>query len=306
MTENKIIFSEKLIIVTGYTATGKTKLAVQLAHHFNGEIISADSRQVYKGLDIGTGKDLDDYCMGGNIIKYHLIDICDAKDQFSLFDFKQKAIKAMCDIFSRGKVIILCGGSPLYIDSIIKNYQFVGEVINPIFEQKFVNYSYRELIEFFKNYYPNKVNDFDLSQKRRIIRAIEIIESGGEFKSIPSFKGKLLVLAPFYERKVIYQRIEERLRQRWENLIMEVEFLKNSKILSSKRLKELGLEYRYINELLELGLETEQCFNSLCQAIRKFAKRQGTWFRKLEKSKVNINWLNNFEEAKKLVVDFLA
>ena len=297
---DKIVFQGKAIFVTGYTATGKTNLAVRLAKKFGGQIISADSRQVYKYLDIGSGKDLEKY----KGVVYHLIDICHPKQNFNLYDFKNLAIQAMGKIVRQGKVPIICGGTPLYIDCLLNDYEFAGEAINREFQSKFQTFSYAELKKYFHNNYPKQIKNFDLSQTRKIIRAIEIIEGGRNTKVNHHFAGKALILAPSYERGQVYKRIGLRLEKRWEKLICEVQFLKQQNLVDSARLNALGLEYRYINDYLEGHFTSQECFDLLARAIRKFAKRQGTWFRKLEKQ-FPINWVNSFEKSCSLVNNFL-
>ena len=306
MLPSKIICKAKIVVVTGYTATGKTRLAVQLARQFDGEIINADSRQVYRGLDIGTGKDLAEYEGENGRVASHLIDINKPCQFFDLYTFKKLAIEAIADVHKRGKLAIVCGGTALYIDALLNDYQFSGEKFSKDFQMKFSSYSYDALLEYFAKHYPNREKDFDLSQKQRVIRAIEIIETGEEKKPSHSFQGEALVCAPFYERKIVYEKIGLRLKERWSDLLQEVEDLKKSDLIDSQRLDALGLEYRYANDILEGRLSEENGYELLFQAIRKFAKRQGTWFRKLEKSYININWCVDGSEVTNLVKNFLG
>ena len=169
--------------------------------------------------------------------------------KFSLFDFKNLAIEAIDTINKRKKVAVVCGGTPLYIDSLLSNYEFKGEAINYDFEEKFINYSYQELKDYFYSNYSLDINDFDLSQKRRIVRAIEKVEQGAATTTTHSFSGESLILAPLFEREDVYQRIGVRLKQRWKPMIEEVSYLKTNRVVDSKRLDELGLEYRHINQL---------------------------------------------------------
>lgn len=290
-----------LITILGPTAVGKTKLAAQLAHLFNGEIISADSRQVYKHLDIGTGKDLNDYVVEGLIIKHHLIDIIELPAEFNLFDFYKNFFNCYHQIRANHKTPFLVGGTGLYLSSVIQNYD-LKEVENENELLKELNKkSLDELKEIYSELIPNPHNTTDFESEERIIQAIVVAKAQKPVKNKVEIHSLNIGINP--GRDVVKKRIKERLEKRLkEGMIQEVEALLNKNI-EPKRLIRLGLEYKFITEYLIGKISLEQMQSDLYKAICSFAKRQMTWFRKMEREGVKIYWLAeaDFEKAKEII-----
>ncbi len=289
----------KIICVVGPTACGKTKLGVGLADKFNGEIISADSRQVYVGMDIGTGKDLCDY----GKTPYHLIDIENPKKQITLLDWQKLAIKKIKEINEKGKIPFIVGGTGLYINSIVDGYVFGDEKIDKKLRKKLNSTPLAELQKMLKKLDLKSYNKIDINNYRRVIRAIEIAKNGSSV--LKNKKKKLfdsLVIGITFDRSIINKRIDERLKQRLEkeNMIGEIENLHKQGV-SWKRLEDFGLEYRFVSRYLQKKINYEQLFIQLSTAIHQFAKRQMTWFNKRK----DIIWVKDYKQAEKLVKDFL-
>ncbi len=289
-----------LITILGPTATGKTKLAAQLAYHFNGEIISADSRQVYKRMDIGTGKDLNDYVVDDTRINYHLIDIIEPEDEYNLYSFIEHFNIAYNDIGKRKKVPFLVGGTGLYLSSILQKYEL--KKADFITEKKFETYSLDELRKLLIKLNPKLHNTTDLIDRERTIKAIIIEQSNIEDK-LQAEQIKSFNIGIILEREEIKKRITARLKKRLsEGMIEEVENLMKAGI-TYKKLKLFGLEYKYIAMHLQNELNYNDMFQKLNSAIHNFAKRQMTWFRKMEREGVIINWVDgaNYDKAKELI-----
>jgi tRNA dimethylallyltransferase len=290
-----------LITILGPTATGKTKLSVQLAYYFKGEIISADSRQVYRGMNIGTGKDLSDYKINGNYIPYFLINVIGPKDEFDLYKFQQLFYESFNNIQNRNKLPFLVGGTGLYLSSILQFYNlskanFENE------KQLLSSFSDDELINTLRLLNPNLHNTTDLADRERIIKAITINKTQRKNKNqnqINSFN--IGVTLPRVEIK---NRITARLKKRLdtEGMIDEVKSLMDSGVSYDKMIF-FGLEYRFIARYLNGELNKNDMFQKLNSAIHAFAKRQMTWFRKMEKEGVNINWIEgpDLKKAKELI-----
>lgn len=309
------------IFVLGPTAVGKTAIGVRLAKALNGEIISADSRQVYKGLDIGSGKDLKDYEIGGEKIPYHLIDVCDLKTEYNLFDFQEDFYSAFSDISSRGKIPVCVGGTGMYIDNIVRNYAMIPFKENPEERAELETKSEEELKSILTSEKEKLHNTSEFGDKERMIKAILInrFNLSDECKKLRekmlSSRPKInpLIIGTTLERPVLRARIAKRLKDRLdEGLIEEVQNLhakKDENGAEWERLESLGLEYRFVSEYLQGKIESkERLFELLSLAIGQFAKRQETWFRSMEKKGVKISWLSHdesvekrFEEAMKLV-----
>lgn len=281
-----------LITILGPTASGKTQFAAALADRLDAEIISADSRQVYRGMDIGTGKDLADYTVGSRRIPYHLIDIADAGSKYNLYQYQTDFLKAYNDIRSRGRRVILCGGSGLYLESIIKGYRLVSAPENPELRKSLEGKSLAELTEILKGY-KELHNTTDVDTAKRAIRAIEIEEcyrqtpvSEKEFPSLSS-----LTVGIDIDRDLRRQRITDRLEARLqEGMIEEVQRLLDNGV-SADDLISYGLEYRYVTLYLTGKLELRYMKKELEVAIHQFAKRQMTWFRGMEKRGTHIEWI---------------
>ena len=295
-----------LVIILGPTAVGKTRIAAKLCAEFNGEIISADSRQVYIGMDIGTGKDLEDYVVDGFTVPHHLIDIIEPTEEFNLFSFVEYFISAFENITRRGKVPFLTGGTALYIDAVLKRYK-LSKVSFRNRQNELEKLTLEELQKKLLNLKPNLHNKTDLLSKERAIRAIIIAEdsSYNSTLSFPEFKE--LVIGVRDEREELKKRIEQRLKQRLENgMIEEAENLVN-KGVSLNKLKFFGLEYKYLAMFLNGEINYEEMFRKLNRDIAKFAKRQMTWFRKIEREGTKINWIlpGEFRRAEELVQEYL-
>ena len=294
----------KSLIITGPTATGKTSLATELCRKLNGRIISADSRQVYKGLDIGTGKDLDDY-LTSPPVSYFMIDICRPDEDFSLFDWRAKYIGFNEQIRSEGALPVVCGGTPLYLDMLLNNYELKGEK-REYSSADLEELSLEDLVERLKKDYPHMMGNTDLSQKARVMRAYEIASAEQKaMKPLPN--EEYLILAPYWHRKVVHERIEKRLNERWAGLIEESKTLLDAGI-THERLEWFGLEYRFMSRFFTEQLSEKEAFDHLLIKIRQFAKRQDIWFRKMEKAGHVIHWLTDddkLQQAEKLLKIFM-
>jgi tRNA dimethylallyltransferase len=295
--------------VLGPTATGKTGLAVKLANLLNGEIISADSRQIYRGMDIGTGKDLEAYCINGNNIPYHLIDILNPSEDYNVCRFQKEFQMAYNEIHERGKLPILCGGTGLYLDSVLLNYRFEPIDANTELRKTLESKSKDKLAEQLQTLDSNLFDNWNMDTKRRIIRGIELAMGNGnpETNSTPNDLSKTCVLGVQYPREIIRDRITTRLKFRLENgMIDEVEsLLKNG--LQKDRLNYFGLEYKFIRRYLDDELTKNELFELLNIAIHQFAKRQQSWFRRMEKRGVNIHWVEegNLKTAIQIIEPYL-
>ena len=284
-----------LITILGPTATGKTKLAASLAKFFNGEIISADSRQVYKLMDIGTGKDLVDYVVGSTAIPFHLIDIAEPTDEYNLYRFTNDFYNAYNKIKEHKRLPFLVGGTGLYLSSILQNYNLKDSVQSKVRNSELEKLSVEQLREHLLKLNPIQHNTTDLKNKDRIIKAILIAESDDKesYKQIDIISS--LNIGIKLERTEIKKRITERLKKRLnEGMIEEVKKLLEMGITNEK-LSFFGLEYKYIALYLNSSLKYNDMFQKLNSAIHNFAKRQMTWFRKMEREGVKINWFNSGE-----------
>ena len=291
-----------LITILGPTAIGKTKLAASLAHKFKGEIISADSRQVYKGMDIGTGKDFSDYIVDGFKIPYHLIDIVDPEIEFNLFEFTSHFIEAFKNIISIKKIPFLTGGTGLYITAILQNYNVKKLDYNEDVVNELSKLTYDELKNLLIKIKPKLHNTTDFENSERLIKAILLEKSDGE-SLLKNININSLVIGVKFERSEIRKRITERLNKRLnEGMIEEVQKLLDSGV-SYERLLKFGLEYKFIAMHLKGEIDYKDMFQKLNTAIGAFAKRQMTWFRKMEREGVKINWIENasFDKASELI-----
>jgi tRNA dimethylallyltransferase len=282
-----------LVTVLGHTAAGKTAFAAHLAQRIGGEIISADSRQVYRGMDLGTGKDYDDYQVENNHIPVHLIDILDAGYEYNVYLFKQDFLKVYTDIAERNLLPVMCGGSGLYLESVLRNYKLINVPVNLELREKLDKKSKAELEDMLKLYGPLH-NITDTTQTKRMIRAIEVamFQACNLEDSALEKEMKTMVFGIKYERSLrrlrITQRLEDRLK---EGMVEEVKALLSQGVTPEK-LDYYGLEYRYVNKYLLNELSYEDMFGKLNTAIHQFAKRQMTYFRGMEKRGIPIYWLN--------------
>ena len=284
-----------LIIVTGPTATGKTSFAAHLAARINAEIISADSRQVYKKMNIGTGKDLQDYRVGNTLISYHLIDIAEPGSKYNVYEFQRDFLNAYNIIKEKRKNVILCGGTGMYIESVIKGYELINVPVNNEMRQIWEKQSDEELInELSKLKALHNVSD--TSNRKRLLRALEIScyynENEINKSNFPTFR--YFILGINFDRPQIRKRITNRLKYRLQNgMIEEIKTLLDSGI-SVKNLIYYGLEYKFITLYLTNQISYDEMFNKLNIAIHQFAKRQMTWFRRMEKHGMKIHWLDGY------------
>ncbi|HQB77664.1 MAG TPA: tRNA (adenosine(37)-N6)-dimethylallyltransferase MiaA [Tenuifilaceae bacterium] len=282
----------ELITILGPTAVGKTAVAANLALAIDGEIISADSRQVYRGMDIGTGKDLADYTINSISIPYHLIDIADAGDKYNVFRFQSDFLSAYNHIRQQGKQPILCGGTGMYIEAVTKGYKMVSVPVNEPLRAELDTKSDEELEQMLRSL-KQVHNRSDFDTRKRTIRAIEIElhqQSSGHSFSFPSINNIYFGIAVDREirRNRITQRLKDRLR---EGMIDEVQGLISAGVPVST-LIFYGLEYKFVAMYLVGELTYNDMFSQLNAAIHQFAKRQMTWFRKMERSGDTIHWID--------------
>lgn len=284
---------DKLITILGPTASGKTTFAANLAHSIYGEIISADSRQIYRGMDIGTGKDLSDYFINGELIPYHLIDIREAGEKYTLFEYQHDFHDAYADILFRKKTPILCGGTGLYIESVLKGYNLPDVPANIKLRESLQNKTLEELTEILKSY-RSLHNITDTDTKKRAIRAIEIEDfrtkqdpSERDFPPVES-----CILGVMIDRELRRKKISERLKARLdEGMIDEVKNILNSGV-SPGDLIYYGLEYKFVTLYAISKISYNEMLDGLEVAIHQFAKRQMTWFRGMERRGIKINWID--------------
>jgi len=296
-----------LFVILGPTSTGKTQLAVQLADKLGGEIISADSRQVYRGMNIGTGKDLDEYKLRSKTILYHLIDIADPMEEYNVAKFQKDFYRVYSDVKTRNKFPVLCGGTGFYIKTVLMDFQLSTVRPDNKLRQKLKTWELKDLIQELDNLLPGRSDNMPVDTKRRVIRAIEVAQSSNKKKEARS-KKKSKFQTPFvlgieYPRQIIRKRITQRLHDRFENgMIEEVEMLLQSGV-THERLEALGLEYRYISRYLQKKITKEEMTTQLNTAIHRFAKKQMTFFRNIEKNGIKINWIpeGNLSLALKLI-----
>jgi tRNA dimethylallyltransferase len=295
-----------LICILGPTATGKTRLAAELASLIDAEIISADSRQVYRGMDLGTGKDLEDYVVAGKQVPYHLIDIVDPGYEYNIFEFQNNYLEAYSDIIGRNKNAILCGGSGMYLDSILRAYEMKQVPRNQKLRDTLSYLEGEALRTRFLSYkIPHNVTD--LKDRNRLVRAIEISEFEQSHKDVAPFpKYNSLNFGIHFEREEIRKRITSRLKDRLEHgMIDEVKQLLE-KGFTAEQLMFYGLEYKFVTQYVMGDLRYNDLFQKLNSAIHQFAKRQMTWFRRMEKHGVLIHWLDgkiSSEEKLKLMLE---
>ena len=282
-----------LIVILGPTASGKTTLAARLAKVLGSEIISADSRQVYRGMDMGTGKDIAEYCVEGVAIPCHLIDIVDPNVDFSVFDYQQRFFQCFDEIKSRGVLPVLAGGTGLYLESVLHGYRMCAVPEDQVLRNEFATEPMEGLVRRFLTLRPMPHNKSDLLDRSRLIRAIEIAEHSRldpVLQPLPRIEA--LVVGVRWERRLLRERITERLRQRLAaGMIEEVQLLHASGV-SWERLNYFGLEYRYIGLYLQGLMDYQAMFETLNTKIHQFAKRQETWFRRMERNGTVIHWLD--------------
>jgi tRNA dimethylallyltransferase len=281
---------KELLCIMGPTATGKTKLAVHVAGRLDGEIISADSRQVYRGMDIGTGKDIEEYSIPDKPIKYHLIDIADAGYEFNLFEYQQEFLKVYYQIKAAGKLPVLCGGTGLYIESVVNGYDLIEVPENEEFRESIKDKTDSELVDMLVNI-RDAHNTTDTIVRERMIRALEIdMFKHGRTNEFPEIDSLLFCMQ--IEKSLLHKRIKDRLQQRLEEgMVEEVQDLMDRGV-PEEMLYNYGLEYRFILNYLRGTISLDEMTENLYIAIRQFAKKQQKWFRRMERNGAHIHWLN--------------
>jgi tRNA dimethylallyltransferase len=296
-----------MVTILGPTASGKTEVAVNLAHKLKGEIISADSRQIYREMDLGTGKDLKEYRINGVDVPYHLIDIAEAGYQYNVFEFQRDFLKVYHQIREKGSFPVMCGGSGMYLEAVLKGYRLIQVPVNEERRAELHLLSLEELTEILRRY-KSITNTSDTENKKRAIRAIEIEEyclahpeTDLSFPPVNS-----LIVGVKYDRDSRRRRITERLRQRLDNgMVDEVRKLID-KGLKPDDLTYYGLEYKYLTLFITGQLTFDEMFNGLNTAIHQFAKRQMTWFRKMERDGFEIRWLDGYMPINEKIDNILS
>lgn len=308
----KIIHNDKpkVLVVLGTTSAGKTGLAVRLAAGLDGEIVSADSRQVYKGMDAGTGKDLGEYRVGRKDIPYHMIDIVSPKAKFDLAKYQKLAFKAIDDILHRGKLPIVAGGSGLYLQALVDNYNLSGVRAKSAERQEWEQMAAPELFAMVSREKPEfaaRLNNSDRNNPRRLARYLEIIRSDDLDKvGKRERRYDFLILGLQWPDNILRERIVQRLLERLEKegLVAEVKRL-NEEGVSWKKLQSFGLEYRFVSKHLLGEMGYQEMVDKLGAAIYRFAKRQKTWFRRWEKQGAKIRWIKDQAGAEKEIREWL-
>ncbi len=299
-----------LVCVLGHTAGGKTRFAACLAVRLGGEVISADSRQVYRRMDLGTGKDYADYEIDGKHVPYHLVDILEPGYEYNVFEFQNDFLRVHREILDRGKRAVLCGGSGLYIESVLKGYRLIRVPVNKILREDLEKKSMEELVELFSGF-KTPHNKTDTGNRKRLVRALEIEyyyqENPGLDEDFPDINP--LILGINFDRDTRRARITERLHERLrEGMVEEVEGLLGEGIPAEK-LIYYGLEYKFLAEYLGGKLNYDDMVKGLETAIHQFAKRQMTWFRGMERRGMKIHWLDgqlSIEEKLKISLELFA
>ena len=304
--------ARRMITILGPTASGKTDLATHLAARLNAEIISADSRQVYRGMDIGTGKDLADYMVDGHVVPYHLIDICEPGTKYNLFRYQQDFLDCYEDIRSRGALPILCGGTGLYIEAVLKGYSLSPVPQNPELRAKLEEKSLEELthllVDLKEKNHSVMHNKTDVDSCQRAIRAIEIetynLTKPTEERQCPPIDS--LIIGVDIDREERRRKITKRLKERLKaGMIDEVDGLLKRGIPADD-LIYYGLEYKFVTEYLIGKLSYDEMFRQLKIAIHQFAKRQMTWFRGMERRGFTIHWIDAMQPMKDKVEEILS
>jgi tRNA dimethylallyltransferase len=284
-----------LITVLGPTASGKTSLAAHVAYRLDSAVISADSRQIYKTMDIGTGKDYNDYFVENVYVPYFLIDTVDAGDKYNLFEYQKDFFRTYKPLYENKKIPVLCGGSGLYIEAVLNAYRMLSVPVNECLRIELETKTVDQLARILASYGPLH-NKTDIDTRKRVIRAIEIAEYQKDKEIIKPDYPEInsLIIGIHYERDLQKQKITERLHERLRSgMVEEVQHLLESGI-SPEDLIYYGLEYKFITLYLTGKLRYDEMINLLNIAIHQFSKRQMTWFRKMERDGFTIHWLDGF------------
>ncbi len=293
-----------LLVILGPTASGKTGLAVCLARRIGGEIISADSRQVYRGMDLGTGKDLAEYSRGGDAVPYHLIDILNPDQEFSVFSYQEHFYRCFQDVAGRARIPVMVGGTGLYLDAVIRGYRMAAVPENATLREELAEEEMESLRNRLLAIAGAVHNSTDLRERTRLVRAIEIAEfTQGHPADIPTGTPLVpLILGIRCEREVLRRKITARLASRMEEGMIEEVSRLHQQGLSWARIDAFGLEYRFIGRYLQASMGREEMFQKLNTCIHQLAKRQETWFRRMEKNGVRIHWIDGAEEEQAMAL----
>ena len=299
--------AKNLVVILGPTASGKTHLAAKLAYDLHGEIISADSRQVYKNMDIGTGKDLNQYIINDRQIPYHLIDIVAPENEFNLFEFQNRFYKIFGELIEKKILPVLVGGTGLYLESVLTGYNMPYAPMDQELRKDLNRKSKDELQKMLLALKPQLHNKTDLEDSERLIRAIEIERARSTKDQTQKPDLDAVVFGIRWERSKLRQRITVRLKERLEQGMIEEVMNLHTAGLTWTKLESFGLEYRFISQYLQRKITFDEMKNKLNTAIHQFAKRQETWFRRMEKKGIVINWLqsNDYSLLKESVMKFL-
>lgn len=307
-----VVCNKRMITILGPTASGKTDLAAHLAARLNAEIISADSRQVYRGMDIGTGKDLADYTVEGHAVPYHLIDICEPGTKYNLFRYQQDFLDSYENIRSRGVLPILCGGTGLYVEAVLKGYSLSPVPQNPELRKALEEKSLEELtamlVDLKERNHSVMHNKTDVDSCQRAIRAIEIetynLTKPTEERQCPPIDS--LIIGVDIDREARRKKITNRLNARLEEgMVDEIAGLLKQGI-PAEDLIYYGLEYKFVTEYLIGKLSYDEMFRQLEIAIHQFAKRQMTWFRGMERRGFTIYWVNAAQKMEDKIEEILS
>lgn len=298
-----------IVVITGPTATGKTRLAALVADRLGGEVISADSRQVYRGMDIGTGKDLSDYVIDGRSVPFHLVDIVDAGYRYNVYEYQRDFLKVFGGLSARGCFPVVCGGSGMYVDSIVSGYRLIQVPVNSQLRALLAGRSLEELTGILSQF-KSLHNRTDVDTVKRAVRAIEIADyyAHHPFDESPFPVENPLVTAVFFDRETRRQRISSRLKARLDGgMVGEVQRLLASGVHPDDLLY-YGLEYKYVTLYLLNKMGYDEMVQKLEVEIHRFAKRQMTWFRGMERRGITINWIDGQlpdEEKVKMIISMI-
>ncbi|MBW2650033.1 MAG: tRNA (adenosine(37)-N6)-dimethylallyltransferase MiaA [Deltaproteobacteria bacterium] len=295
-----------LIVILGPTASGKTGIAARLAKDLCSEVISADSRQVYRGMDLGTGKDISEFLVDGVEIPYHLIDIVDAGYEFNLFEYQKRFYRCFSEISERGIIPIMAGGTGLYLEAVVKGYHMLEVPENSSLRGELRKMDMDAMRDRLFKSNPALHNTTDTQDRDRIIRAIEIAEYSKMHEFAEEIEHPLInpfIIGIRRERSVLRDMITRRLKKRIDmGMIEEVKNLHDQGV-SWERLDSFGLEYRYVSRYLQGKMDFDEMFRHLNTRIHQFSKRQMTWFRRMERRGIVIHWMDNadYDSIKRLV-----
>jgi tRNA dimethylallyltransferase len=300
---------KNLVVIGGPTASGKTTLGVEIASLYNGEIISCDSRQVYRGMDIGTGKDLSEYHSAKGCVPYHLIDIADPVERYTVYSYQRDFYRVYSEIIARGHLPVVVGGTGLYLEAVLRDYRISPVLENPDLRATLMLRDKASLAKELENLDVQRFHATDLTSKKRIVRSIEVALAAAGPSNNPSVQETSrplldpLVIGVQGDRGMLRERIRVRLEKRFEQgMVDEVRRLLDSGI-PKERFEMFGLEYKHISRYVKGEVDFDAMKQELFTAICRFAKRQVTWFRGMERRGVAIHWVKqgNLEEAVKVI-----